>query len=737
MTLLRRVSLLAAFLVSAVVAWAPLVHGPGYEHALVMGLIVPTAMAIAGARLVLAGVGASSLAVAYGEALAAVLLGAVTPWLRFGACAPLADLGYELVTLGLGMALAFLWGLHAVQIRSDRGAYVLAAAVPLGSLVVSVAVFFFTPTIHAFDAFGGYFAGPLYDTVLRLEGPFAVHRALVAGACLVALAAASPMVPVSRRALASAFVLAAIACILPLGFRFGTWVTDVELEELLPQRAEENDCIVHVSSAVAPELVARLARDAAEQRRSIEALLGVEYPGILDVFVFRDGTEKARLVGAADTLVAKPWRGEVYVQGTAYPHPVLGHELAHVIAGALAKGPLRVPGRLGGLVANPGLVEGMAVAAAPHEESLTERAWAAAMLKRNLLPRSEELFGLAFLAGNAGRGYTAAGAFVGFVRERFGSEALRAWYAGGDLPSLSGRSWEALDDDFRGWLREEPVSAEAEAVASARFGAPGLAARKCPHVVDAALADAESCVRERRLHEARANLERARLLDPRSPAVRLLAASLEEPADRLLAYRTLADDLGFSGTWRDEAAMREADSLWRAGQGAVARLRYEAILERTVDDARRRVLEVKAAFADDGSTPEIVRAWLSPGIRRDEGDLDVFRFASALERWRSPSEPPVRTAFRAQQAFLRDACEEGVREASGVELARVPPALARALVRGRLVCGCLADDLPRVMEARGAAATSLFAGTPGLRRALEALSDRCLAENRERQKKSP
>ncbi len=733
----RRASLAAAFLLSVAVAWAPLVHGPGYEHALVLGIVLPTLVAIAGARSVLAGVDARGLLVTYAEVMGAVLAGAVTPWLRFGACAPLEDVAYECSTLGLGVALALLWGVHAAHLWSDRKALVLAAAVPLTSLAVSVAIFFATPTVHAFDAFGGYFSGPLYDTVLRLEGPFAAHRALVAGACLVSLLAASSLVPVALREAAAWGVLVSMAAIAPLGLRFGTWVTDVRLEELLPQHAEENDCIVHASGTLPPEVVRRLARDAAEQRRAIEALMGVDFPGLIDVFVFRDGAEKARLVGAADTLVAKPWRAEVYVQGTSYPHPVLGHELAHVIAGALAKGPLRVPGRFGGLVASPGLVEGMAVAAAPHEDVLTERAWAAAMLKRGILPRAEGLFDLSFLGGNAGRGYTVAGAFVTFVRERFGGEVVRQWYGGGELTRLTQSSWVALDDGFRAWVGEVPVRAQEERVAMARFGAPGLAARVCPHVVDGALAEADVCARERRAQAARTNLERARMLDPRSPAVRLFAASIEEPNDRLLAYRTLAGDEGLGALGRDEAATREADLLWNAGQGGEAARRYEEILERSVDDGRRRALEFKRAFASDASTPEIVRAWLTPAVRRDEPEPDPYRFAIALERWRGPAEPAVRSAFRAQQAFLRDACIEGAEAASGLDLGGLPTAIARAIVRGRLACACLAGDDAQVDVARAAVASELYASTPGLRRALEAFASRCIAQNRRRQEKSP
>ena len=69
----------------------------------------------------------------------------------------------------------------------------------------------------------------------------------------------------------------------------------------------------------------------------------------MTAFFFRDAADKKRLMGAGDTYIAKPWRREVYLQVAAYPHPVLGHELAHVIAGAFGQGPFHVAGPLGGL----------------------------------------------------------------------------------------------------------------------------------------------------------------------------------------------------------------------------------------------------------------------------------------------------------------------------------------------------------------------------------------------------
>jgi hypothetical protein len=717
----RRAALLATLLTSAAVAWAPLVHGPGYEHALVLGILLPAPFAVVGARLGRGARAARALLAALVRGLAAIAVGAMTPWLRYGACAPLADAAYELVTLGLGLASSMVWGMHAARIAGGRFGVVLAAAGPLGSLAASVAVFYATPTVHAFDAFAGYFSGPVYDTVLRLDGPFVAHRVAVGAWCLLAWAAAAWGKPARA---SSAAVCALLVAVGALGPQLGTWLTRGDLASRLPRTVERGGCILHASGALEPSHVERLARDAADRRRAIEAAFGVALPGPIHVFVFRDGAEKARLVGAADTLVAKPWRGEVLVQGTAYPHPVLGHEIAHVVAGAFAHGPLRVPGRFGGLVANPGLVEGVAVAAAPSEEALTERAWASAMRARGLLPPLAELFGLAFLGGNASRGYTAAGAFVAFVIERHGVASLRRWYGGEPLESVLGAPMAQVERSFHAWLDEEPTSEAERRVAEARFGAPGIAGRRCPHLVDEALERAGRCQREGRVEEARGALARVTALEPRSGAARLLEASLASPDAILGAHAAIAADETLPATARDEALARAGDLAWLAGRGEEAAARYDEALARTADDARSRLLEVKRAFARDPSTPDAVRASLTAAIRGARPEVDPLVLGVALARWRSPIEGPVHLAFRAQQLLLRDACADGAPLARAVPLDEAPAPLARAMVRGLAVCACLADDHAEV-RSLAAIAASKGAWPRGFRRTIADLAARC------------
>ena len=125
------------------------------------------------------------------------------------------------------------------------------------------------------------------------------------------------------------------------GPALGHWQTADTIARALGGRASGARCdVVHPDSILA-EQAALLVRDCEEELDADEKRLGTRLDGRLTAYFFRDTEEKRRLMGAAQTSIAKPWRREVYVQMSGFPHPVLGHEIAHVVSGSFARGPLR------------------------------------------------------------------------------------------------------------------------------------------------------------------------------------------------------------------------------------------------------------------------------------------------------------------------------------------------------------------------------------------------------------
>ncbi len=579
----RRAAALVVFVVLGAVGFLPLFGGPGYEQSLASGLIVPAAAAIATALEVSAAIDLAPLAcVGRGIATGAILAGvAFSTALLHGARVGICDLAggavFFLLTAGVGAMVGGAWGVVVAEVCRGRRrllCVLLAIAGPLGGIAVSVARFYGSPMIFAYDPFFGYFSGALYDTVVDVRPELWTYRAGIGRDARGAGARRRRVGPHARtvcarcarggragRVLAAGLVAFAVSLAITVnGPALGHWQTSTTIAEALGGRAAGPRCDVVYPDSLLADQATLLVRDCEQELAAVETRLGAHLEGRLTAFVFADANEKRRLMGAADTSIAKPWRREVYVQLAAYPHPVLGHEVAHVVSGSFARGPFRVGG--GFLVPNPGLIEGIAVATSPDDDELTDAQWARAMLDLGTLPEIRGLFSLEFLGASAQKSYTVAGAFVGWVLDRWGPATVRAWYGGGSIEALTGESWSSLDDEFRAWLRTLPMPAEALAYARARFERPSVWARKCPHVVDALDRDGDKCRDEHRLAKADALYARALASDPRDYHARFARAKM--------AAQSLDVEGAARGRGRARAARRRrrgASNVARPGRG--------------------------------------------------------------------------------------------------------------------------------------------------------------------------
>jgi hypothetical protein len=431
-------------------------------------------------------------------------------------------------------------------------------------------------------------------------------------------------------------------------------------------------------------------------------------------------------MGAADTYIAKPWRREVYLQMGDYPHPVLGHEIAHVVAGAYAPGPFHVAGKLGGVLSNPGLIEGMAVAGSPGDDELTDAQWAKAMLALKILPPMKSIFSMSFLGQNASKAYTLAGAFVSWTMRTFGKETVRAWYGGADLERLTGLTWDALDASFRAHVASLTVDDAAIAVARSKFDRPSIFGRTCPHVVDAVRREADQCRERYDVAKSAALYDRALSLDPHDVASRLSRASIDlRFTDRARGHRDL-EQLSTSQSvlpiWNERAKEALADAAARAGEGDRASKLYRSLAEGAGDEDLGRTYEVKAQLATTTDGRAVLEGLLIGAERRypepSLGALAVARFAE-------------RGDALGGYLLLRQFVAHGLyREALAVEVpsTKLTVRVRREVLRLTAVAACAALDEPAIERVGSAlaAAEGPFANSAGGRRAsVERLLGRC------------
>jgi tetratricopeptide (TPR) repeat protein/outer membrane lipoprotein SlyB len=739
------------------VGFLPLFGGPGYEQALAAGLIVPSAAAIAtaldaarrGSSSPLDSVGRGVLAgLAYaGVALVTALIHAA----RVGICELWGALLYFALTAGVGSVLGGAWGAVAGEVTgalTARGrirrlrlvAVLLALAGPVSGVVVSVYRFYSSPMIFAFDPFVGYFSGTLYDTVIDAGTSLLTYR-LGSLATLTAIALVASILERddgrpfglvldlrsaatrSRGALGLLAGAASVGLVLA-GSKLGHFSTTESIAKDLGAEKHGERCDVVYPSTTREQEANLLLKDCEEQVRAVEQRLETKGPARIRAFFFRDENDKKRLMGAAHTYIAKPWREEVYLQLGSYPHPVLGHELAHVIAGSFGRGAFRIAGDVGGYLPNPGLIEGVAVAASPDDEDLTDAQWARAMMQIGILPSMQRVFGLGFLGEASAKSYTLAGAFVSWVAEKWGMATVRSWYGGGDIHALTGKSWSELDAAFHEHLNTVPLPGEAESFARARFARPGIFGRRCPHVVDATRHEADVCRDTQRFEEALRLYDEALAKDPLDyPSRQSRAQTMRRHGDRekgRAELEALATRQDVPRTWRDRADEALADADFIDGNLEAARKRYEALAARSLDEDAARTLEVKRLATEDLAAREAIQALLLGDEKRGP---DTFVGGVALGRW--PAATPSGRAPLASYLVGRNLVQRGFFEKGAAVLedalaGSLPtPRIARETLRQRAVAACALDDKPALERVKAVieGPDDPFKGASGGRRA--------------------
>ncbi|WP_437643388.1 hypothetical protein [Sorangium sp. So ce362] len=698
-TLLRSPALrLGAALVAiamALVGLLPLFDGPGYESALAAGLLVPSVAAITTALDVAAHrplpVEAFRRGVANGALLALVAYATTLGHgLRAGFCDVLGGSAHFALGPVLGAALGGAWGAVAGELaagirREDAAppppawrrrlvAVLAALAAPLASIGVSAVRFYTSPIVFAYDPFVGFFSGTLYDTVVDASG-LLTYRAGTLATLFAASVLAQHLVhdtggrisfqPQGRPGLlllgAASAALGAVNLL--EGARLGHFQTSETIAAELGAFSQGQRCEVVYPRGMREGDILRFVRECDAHIEAGERWLGAPAerdgePLRVRAYLFESAAQKGALMGASRTYVAKPWRREVYLQAAGFPHPTLGHEIMHVLAGAFARGPFEIAGRLGGWLPDPGLIEGIAVAGSPREgEDLSPREWAKAMRDLGILPRLSRLFALGFLAENSSTAYTVSGAFVGHVRATHGPAAVRAWYGGRALPEITGASWDEMERAWHAELDALSLPDAARAQAKARFDRPAVFERRCPHVVDACAQKAEQ-LRARGDHEgAIAEYQRVLALD-RSPATRVAIAETrlasDAPGSRGEGVRELsaiAGDASMPRHLRDRAAERLGDAALSAGdrEGAVAW--YREVAGRLVDEDRLRTLDVKIAAAHDERARAAV-AELLIGTRG--GAPDRFRAAELLGAWAAQAPGDGLPSYLLGRHYLND-----------------------------------------------------------------------------------
>jgi len=618
-----RLSAAFAAIVGVVLAFIPLLAVHGVESALALGVLLPPWVAataasyternqsVRGIDLMLRSIGAGLLI----WSIPVVLLALSS--LRVRQCAPGEGFAFMVLGPAIGCALAADAGVWVGALTSrPRLSPWLAAVIPIGAALIGLLAFYATPTVYVFGAFAGYFPGAIYDDLVQIPTRYLTYRATMVVAVLALAVLFDALWDPSRAGLdfrgrgrrqlgailVSAGALGLVAASYWHGDHLGHWVSEEYLIERLGKTEQGRHCVAHMPRETRPEDAKRLLEDCDFHVERTTKLVGLSSSEPVTAYFFRNQNEKKDLIGVGRTLIAKPWRGEVYLQMAAWPHPVLGHEIVHAVLGQAGRGPFAVAATFGGLIPNPGIVEGAAVALAwDLRDDLDPDQWSRIMLDRQELPAASDVMSVQFSALPARRAYMTAGSIIRFLIATRGMDAFLAAYRSGAIEDL-----DELERQWHGYLEEVPVTPHERGVAEVELARPSIFSAVCPHELARLRADLSGDAQAR--DDTRAIETCRAILDideneaqARATLVGALARAGND-AEALAELDALREAMNAPKPIVAGALEQYADASWMLGNLDEAAKLYEELLAIPRTDGPARQSEVKKLAL--GATPE-------------------------------------------------------------------------------------------------------------------------------------
>jgi len=673
-------------------------------------------------------------AAAAGLAAAVAIVPGVIAAFR-GIVVPTCDWWFGITSyVAMPLASALLAGAlgHAIGALTGPRRFGPAWLAQLPALAIALAAlwrFYASPPVYTYNALLGYFPGNMYDENVQLELPLAWSRLEQLLWVVAAIAAVAWRFDVAsyrvRRAPRPAghrtgpVVLAVVAAAGALALRcnggtLGFAVDADDLADELGARIESDHFIIYYSPTTEIEADLPLIVEDHEFRYAqIVAQLGVEPDHKLTSFYFANRDQKGRLHGSRDVEMAKPWRGEIYLDHRGFPQPSLRHEIAHAIAAEFGDPWFGVASRrLFGVLpvlAVPGLIEGLAVAVdwpgdydRPNPHELVR-----VIQKLDKLPSLDTLFSLQFFSVSPAQGYTTAGSFLKFLLDAHGAAKLRELYrTGGDFERAYGVPRSTLEQQWRDMLSTIPLPEGVVEAQKEHFRRTSVFARPCAHAIAKRVERASELAGRGDRDGAIALMREVCSDSLGEPRYLLALGNLLDGADQhdeaVELWSLVAVDDGNTISVRSVAFQRLATAAVSRGDraGAVQLLAYAQGLP--LDLSERRQLDAMAfSLSHTGPAGEPLRAYFFP---TKDGPPPIESAAAAVAA--EPSLGLAHYLLGFQRAITRDHAGAAASFAASLERGLPGLAFVKKAARMLAIAAYRTHDLARL-----GFATSVLSGT--------------------------
>ena len=377
--------------------------------------------------------------------------------------------------------------------------YALFTALFVIHLLWGGIAFFATPSVDIFSLFMGYYPGAIYDEELIIGQRLLISRV----EDLAILSLGLSLFSKRNRAVKQAIVVSFIAISIAWSFdihRPSFWV-----KKRLGGFQESKHFQLYHPQSWNDKKVKKLLTELEFNYQELKVFFDFDVSRKILVYFYLHPHQKKRLMGANQTLIAKPWQRSIHIHAPYVGDRVITHELAHVFSADIAPFPHHLSMRYG-VLPHMSLIEGLAVAATWTRgrgqslmSRLTPHEWTAAMRKLEFAPPIERLLNpSSFYGYNSSLAYTMCGSFVRFFRDQHGnSELNKLYYSGGSSDKIaeSITAWQT-------WLDQINISEDILNTAQALLNYPSIFYKVCAHELAARRTQASRLEAENKYQEA-------------------------------------------------------------------------------------------------------------------------------------------------------------------------------------------------------------------------------------------
>jgi len=483
------------------------------------------------------------------------------------------------------------------------------------SLSGEILLLYSRPQIFFYNSFWGYFQGSLYDLNFGISTPL-IWLALFKITNGVLLYLINRIVflhkeGIKKEKFAAFFLLVFSGCIYFYQDELGMTSSREHIKKVLGGKYESKHFNIYypLNSSIGKK-IRFMAIEHEMRLYQLEKMYGIKYGKKIDSYIFKNSKQKKKLMGAGNTLIAKPWLGEIYINyDSDFPNPYLKHELSHVIAAKFSNGFLKIPMKFG-LLPQMGIVEGFAVSSEDEKGSLTLFEKMAVLKKKGRFPPVERMVSFDdFWSYNGYFAYQTVGAFLKFLRIKYGADKVKELYLKESFKKVYHKSISELKEEFLLFLDKFEIRDKYVKKVKKDFSQKSVFKRVCPHDIAEIKENVDLSINKYGFDRGIKTALQLLKLEPWNENHRLYLIKTALKYDKFDFALNYVKNIELK--YADYGIKNlVADVYWLGGKEKRALELYEEILKESIPDYLFRSIYIKTNALKSGVLKEVIENYL-------------------------------------------------------------------------------------------------------------------------------